>query len=1327
MKKNGNNQKQGNWYLGLDVGTSSCGWAVTDQDYNVLKFKGKSMWGARLFDEANTAAGRRTERTNRRRLNRRKQRLLLLESMFTDEIKKVDPNFFVRLHESNLWEEDRTDSDCKFTLFNDPGFTDVDYLKKYPTIYHLRSELIHSDEPHDVRLVYLALHHIIKSRGHFLWESSANSEGKTLDEAIENLEIRFEGDGMSFSPKDPAAFKKTLCSADTISKKKDELSKAYGEILKEDDDSLDLGEFLNLLSGASVNLSKLFCDESLKDSEVKSISLKDDIENQMGQLSTDLRDRADYIFYAKEVYDIGKLAEFLGKNEFLSDAKIALYQKNERELKVLKNYVRKNLTPADYRAIFHARSGKNLPAYLASDDVEKKCTQEEFCKNLEKLVAGMKDSSNEEERNVYQEIVNRTFLTKLKGSTNGIVPYQLQKKELTAILKNAEHYLPFLNELDSDGYKTSDKIISLVEFRIPYYVGPLKNGWAVRKDEKVYPWNFDQVIDEEASAENFMEQLVGRCTYTGAPALPLNSLLYSRFMVLNAINPIKVNGYPIDVKTKQDIYNDLFVKSRKKVTKKSIHEYLLAKGLIKKTEEISGIDDNINASLKSLHDFSPMKDHISDDGIEKIIKAILVYGNDKKMLGNWIRKNVKSVTKDDLRMIRGFQYSEWGRLSKEFLTEIYHIDGNGEAKTIMDMLWETNDTLMQLLSDRYQFLTNAQAYRKEHYGTRDSVREQIDDLYIAPAVKRSIWQTVKVVDELVDIQKFAPQKIMIEMARPNAKEIKNKRTVSRKDTLTDLYKSCAKEAVKFIPKEKFDKIKGELEKETDQSLRRDKLYLYYTQLGCSAYTGEPIDFEKMMYEDKTYDVDHIFPRSLIKDNSLNNRVLVESKLNRDKTNDYPIKDSIRQKMYPFWKMLHDKKLISDVKFERLNRCTPLTDEELSSFVARQIVETQQSTKALAEILHNSYPTARIIYSKAGNVSDFRQEFDLPKFREINDLHHAKDAYLNIVVGNVYNTKFTDKFFKNITHEKYSLNRVFDFDVPSAWKANGPSISTVKKYMAKNNPIVTVAPREGKGALFKVQPSPKGKGQFPLKEGMDIKKYGGYDSVLGAYNCVVEHQKGKKRIRTIQPVFLYAKDEYENNPEEYCVKVLQLVNPKVIVKKMLFNTMLEIDGSRLLITGRTGNQNLYRHTYEFSVDDEHGQYLKNLKKYCQRCAAAGKDKELEITSYDHISSEENLKMYDWFISRIEMPCYLKLFSNEKEQLINGRDSFCSLSFLKQAQILVDVLKIFKCDSVYSDLSKIGGASVAGKIRFSNTISSRTNVFLIHQSVTGLFETKIDLLK
>lgn len=183
-----------------------------------------------------------------------------------------------------------------------------------------------------------------------------------------------------------------------------------------------------------------------------------------------------------------------------------------------------------------------------------------------------------------------------------------------------------------------------------------------------------------------------------------------------------------------------------------------------------------------------------------------------------------------------------------------------------------------------------------------------------------------------------------------------------------------------------------------------------------------------------------------------------------------------------------------------------------------------------------------------------------------------------------------------------------------------------------------------------------------------------------------------------------------------------------MKKVPKNAILELDGSRLLITGRTGSQNVYRHAYEFSVDNEHGQYLKNLQKYCQRCATAGKDVELKVTSCDGISAEDNVKMYDWFISRIEQPCYLKLFNNERKQLSNCRDAFCSLSILKQAKALMEILKVFKCDSVFGNFKEFNGSSgTAGRVQKSSNISSFTSAFLIHQSSTGLYETKVDLLK
>lgn len=75
---------QKKYYLGLDIGTSSVGFAVTDENYNVLKAKGKKLWGVRLFDEASTAEERRMKRGNKRRLDRRKLKLAWLQEIFAD-------------------------------------------------------------------------------------------------------------------------------------------------------------------------------------------------------------------------------------------------------------------------------------------------------------------------------------------------------------------------------------------------------------------------------------------------------------------------------------------------------------------------------------------------------------------------------------------------------------------------------------------------------------------------------------------------------------------------------------------------------------------------------------------------------------------------------------------------------------------------------------------------------------------------------------------------------------------------------------------------------------------------------------------------------------------------------------------------------------------------------------------------------------------------------------------------------------------------------------------------------------------------------------------
>lgn len=1323
MKNNGNEKRVSDYYIGLDVGTNSIGWATTDEYYNILKYKGNSMWGVRLFDEAKTAEERRNFRTSRRLNHRKHQRLELLNLLFDGEISKTDPSFFIRLKESSLFSEDKSVS-AKYPLFNDEKMTDKKYFKSYPTVYHLRKELINSQEPHDIRLVYLALHHILKNRGHFLFDIDTTEDYKTVDVLLDEFNAMVsEIYGAELFFEDKEKFIKILISSDiSVTSKK----KSLRETVKqgEENENINLLYAVDMLSGATVKFCDLFCDETLKNVEKKSLTLNSDIEADINIIQDTIgEERLDVIFALKGIYDSAKLANMLGNHKYISEAKVEQFEINKSDLSKLKKYV-KEYAPEKYKTIFLEKKDKlnNYAAYsgktLKSGEYSCK-KQEDFCVFLLTVLPEMEKV--EEYKDIYQKINNKTFLPKLKGSDNSVIPSQLHNKELIKILENASKYLSFLQTKDENGLTVSDKILSIFNFRIPYYVGPLNNkspnSWVVRTDEKIYPWNFENIVDIKKSSEQFIVKLISKCTYTGDDVLPKESLLFSKYNVLNEINPLSVNGKNIPISVKQEIYRELFVNSSSKVTKKSIKAFLLKKGYIEATDEVGGIDDNIKSKLKSYHDFKRIIDVDSNtELVEDVIKAITIFGEDKKLLKAWLFEKYSILSKEQINAICRLKYKEWGSLSKTFLENIYHPDENGEARSIIYMLCNTNCNLMQLLSSDYKFRENADFYREEKHGSGDTIKKMIEDMYVSPAVKRSLLQTVKIVDEIVDIRKSAPKKIFIEVAREKSEKDKGKRTVSRKEKLIELYKTCKKE---------YSELFASLETKSESDLRQDVLYLYYTQFGKCMYSGEPIDIEKLKIE---YDIDHIFPQSKIKDDSIDNRVLVKRNYNEKKGNRYPIFADWREKMKPYWYQLKEKGLISDIKYERLIRNTELTDAELSSFVERQLVETRQSTKALAHIMESLYKEAgtKIVYSKAGNVSDFRRDYNYVKCREVNDFHHAKDAYLNIVVGNVYDTKFTSKFFKNIRSENYSLNQVFNYPVKGAWEVE-KSFETISKILAKNNILVTRKPYSQNGALFDLQILSAGKGQMETKVGKDISKYGGYNKIAGAYFCVVEHQLKKSRIRTIEPVYIYAQDMYEKTPLKYCADILNLSEPRIICSKVYIDQLFELDGKKLYICGRTGNQLLCKHDYQLVISGDDEKYIKSISKYVSRSVNEKCKEGIPLEPQSEISKEKNKELFVMFLKKISFPIYNRIFGNVSNTLKEKVDEFNNFSVYQQCVVLLEVLKLFKCDRQSSDLSLLGGAAKSGIILCNKSLAKVKSAFIINRSVTGLFETKIDLLK
>ena len=315
------------------------------------------------------------------------------------------------------------------------------------------------------------------------------------------------------------------------------------------------------------------------------------------------------------------------------------------------------------------------------------------------------------------EIEKESLLPKQLTSANGVIPYQVHLKELRTILSNAEQYLPFLKEKDESGLTNSEKIQQLFSFQIPYYIGPLyndgnasHNAWVFRKESgKVYPWNFEQKIDVKASSEEFIRRLVRRCTYlTSENVLPKSSLLYQKFMVLNELNNLKINGVPIDTELKQDIYRDLFCRD-KKVTSKKIKEYLITRGVCSKKTgvEISGIDGDFKSSLGSYILFCEIfkvsaLTYEQEKMAEQIIFWATVYGDTKSFLKEKIEENFGDIlSAAQIKRICGIKFKDWGRLSKAML-ELEGADREtGEVLTIISRMWNENVNLMECLSDKY--------------------------------------------------------------------------------------------------------------------------------------------------------------------------------------------------------------------------------------------------------------------------------------------------------------------------------------------------------------------------------------------------------------------------------------------------------------------------------------------------------------------------------------------------------------------------------------------------------------------------------------------------
>lgn len=1039
-RRNKMQKDQMKYSIGLDIGVGSVGWACITPDFQVLQHQGRYAIGTREFSSANTAEERRIQRGTRRRYNRRIKRIQLLQQTL-EPLFNHDPTFFMKHDEDekHFW---RNSNRFRSNTLSETLSLLGKNSRKYPTIYHLRHALIKENTKFNPRLIYLALHNLTKFRGHFLnenmqWNDSSQNESfqeqlkryfTLLNEYQYNIEVSDE----ELNDIENILKNKTLNSSD----KRTKINKLIGR---------EQHHANTLIIGLKANIARLFSEsENQEVYQLEKLSIHFD-KVDMTEVYEKLTDEEQEIVnQANIIYQSINLHELIGDARYVSEAKVQDYEQFGKDLAFIKRVYNAYYNETEYREMF-ITPRKNWTKYHRTRDEKllskfdqflkiKQDYEDEFYAHIKRVFTELLKNKSliNKDKKLLTDAVDRIdkgqFLMKQKTYLNAAIPHQNNVYEAERILKQQQQYHPEITE------DMIEKVKQIIGFRIPYYMGPLVKqerpgdfGWLIRKkdDIPVLPWNIDEVVDRSASAEEFIDRMTSYCMYlTKEKVLPKNSLLYERFELLNELNGIQIRAtseernrkYRLSADEKQWIIDHVFRK-RKNVTIKHLQDALkkseLYKGLIidSATDSLKQIhgtqqENGFSTNLSTYIDMTNIFGEVNSDNIEMIEEIIywITVFEDKNIIEMKIKETYPQIKQSQINKLIHLNYAGWGRLSKRLLDGIPV--NQASNKTMIEIMENEPNVFMEVLNiEKYNLSERIAKMNQDSEKEMTKIKYQdIANLQGSPALKKAIWQAVLIVEELVDL--FGePENIMIEFAREEGQKA---RVESRKQQINKIKKQISKE------EKELKAFINEHSQYDEAKYRQQRLYLYITQEGKCLYSGERLNIGRL----QDYEVDHIYPRSFVPDDSIDNLALVTHKMNAKKSGTkMPLEilsPSEQYKQKVFWKKLYDNNLISNRKYFRLLK-DKFTDQDKETFFARQLVETRQITKHVKNLLEERFGSTDIHTVNAEVVTNLRKHSNITKVRSMNSKHHAVDAALSAIVIqfilNRYGHNFLDFNFK----------------------------------------------------------------------------------------------------------------------------------------------------------------------------------------------------------------------------------------------------------------------------------------------------------------------------
>lgn len=717
-------------------------------------------------------------------------------------------------------------------------------------------------------------------------------------------------------------------------------------------------------------------------------------------------------------YRLASIDELLIENKFFLSEDIGL---NPYELRV-KGLTKKLDENEIYPALYHLSKRRGI-SYLDEVEDEGKITNDSLKINKELLKDKYPCEIQLERLNKYKQARATIEIEKEDGSTEilmNIFTTNSYKKEAEQILKEQSKYYKQINA------EFIRKYIDILTRKREFYIGP---------GDENNRTNYGIYKTDGRTIDSIFEELIGKCSiYKGEQRAPRSSFTAQEFNLLNDLNNLTINGEKLNGKEKSKIVDGILKSARmgtasmlkiiKEITKVENKNEIKGVGIDK--EGKMSFENTFESERKItnyLKNSSINYESFSIDDKDKMA-IVLSKSMDYKSLVKNCNKSFPELGKGEIDLLYEFLqknkplYSGWHSFSIKLMKEM------------REVLYEKPVNQMNIQIERGIKKSVKESFGKYKYIPLGFLDEEIYN----PVVRRSINQTIKIINAI--IKKYGDlEAIVIEMPRDSNQEDEKKK-------LEMIQAKNEKEK-----NEAIERARNEYGFTEEQLYRQrgllTKMRLWYQQDGRCIYTGKVISIQDLVNGPDKFEIDHIIPKSVSLDDSLNNKVLCYYNANQIKGQKTPFRAfSINTNNISYVEIkaraisLLELKKISRIKHDLLTFEEDINKYEVRhKFISRNLNDTRYASKAilngLQEYMNEKDKFTKIHVIRGKFTYQIRRRWGIEKDREESFDHHGVDATIvaaSYMLGQSEDTvrnpflqsigKYNKSFWKIVSNKEY---------------------------------------------------------------------------------------------------------------------------------------------------------------------------------------------------------------------------------------------------------------------------------------------------------------------